>query len=313
MIKRILAVLFFVFAAQYAKADSEKTKPEWVHNPYAVCSQNELCAVGVGPGLNTAKADARSGLAKVFEARIKSSFEASLDQDNDETKSKVKDFISESSDVMLNAVEIKETYETPTEIYALAVLNRPVAAKITQEEIDDLDQKMLSLLKEDTPAAAVQLEKLYEQRRSLNQRHIVLTGSPVIEEVTYDQVYGNKKARIGKRHIFLALEGYPDKAFDQTVRSVLRENGYTFARTPSDTTPYVIISLIPEEQYSNINGFVKYNYYFTMQAPDRKTGKIVDVLTTTLTETGRNEQQAHSNALNSLKEYLNENILNLNF
>ena len=312
MIKRIFLTVLFLMTAAQAQAKSKQEKPEWINNPYAVCAKEELCAVGVGSGLNSAKADARSGLAKVFEARIKSSFESTLNQNDDETTSKIRDYVSESSDVLLNAVEIKETFDTPTDVYALAVLNKPAAARITQEEIDDLDQKMKALLQEDSPAAAVRLEKLYEQRRGLNQRHIVLTGSPVIEEVTYDQVYGNKKARIGKRHIFLSVAGKPDKAFDQTVRGVLKENGYTFADEADGRTPRVIISLQPEKQYSNIDGFVKYAYHFTMKAPDKK-GKTIDVLATTLTETGRNERQAFSNALESLKAYLNENVLNLNF
>lgn len=312
MIKRIFLTVLFLMTAAQAQAKSKQEKPEWINNPYAICAKEELCAVGVGSGLNSAKADARSGLAKVFEARIKSSFESTLDQNDDETTSKIRDYVSESSDVLLNAVEIKETFDTPTDVYALAVLNKPAAARITQEEIDDLDQKMKALLQEDSPAAAVRLEKLYEQRRGLNQRHIVLTGSPVIEEVTYEQVYGNKKARIGKRHIFLSVAGKPDKAFDQTVRGVLKENGYTFADEADGRTPRVIISLQPEKQYSNIDGFVKYAYHFTMKAPDKK-GKTIDVLATTLTETGRNERQAFSNALESLKAYLNENVLNLNF
>ena len=312
MIKRIFLTVLFLMTAAQAQAKSKQEKPEWINNPYAVCAKEELGAVGVGSGLNSAKADARSGLAKVFEARIKSSFESTLDQNDDETTSKIRDYVSESSDVLLNAVEIKETFDTPTDVYALAVLNKPAAARITQEEIDDLDQKMKALLQEDSPAAAVRLEKLYEQRRGLNQRHIVLTGSPVIEEVTYEQVYGNKKARIGKRHIFLSVAGKPDKAFDQTVRGVLKENGYTFADEADGRTPRVIISLQPEKQYSNIDGFVKYAYHFTMKAPDKK-GKTIDVLATTLTETGRNERQAFSNALESLKAYLNENVLNLNF
>lgn len=312
MIKRIFLTVLFLMTAAQAQAKSKQEKPEWINNPYAVCAKEELCAVGVGSGLNSAKADARSGLAKVFEARIKSSFESTLNQNDDETTSKIRDYVSESSDVLLNAVEIKETFDTPTDVYALAVLNKPAAARITQEEIDDLDQKMKALLQEDSPAAAVRLEKLYEQRRGLNQRYIVLTGSPVIEEVTYEQVYGNKKARIGKRHIFLSVAGKPDKAFDQTVRGVLKENGYTFANEADGRTPRVIISLQPEKQYSNIDGFVKYAYHFTMKAPDKK-GKTIDVLATTLTETGRNERQAFSNALESLKAYLNENVLNLNF
>lgn len=305
-----LALMSFSSVAYAAK--KEEKKPTWLNNPYAACAQEEMCAVGVGEGMNRAKADARSGIAKIFEARIKSSFEQTITQDGDDTSSKIRDFVAEDSDVIIQAVEIKETYKTTTEVYALAVLNKRVAAKITREDIGDLDQKMEALLTEDTPAAAVRLEKLYEQRRGLNQRYIVLTGSSIMESVTYDQVYKNKKARIGKKHIYLTVQGKANKAFDQTVRNVMKDNGYTFAASETNETPRVIISWEADEQYSNINGFVKYDYHFTMKAPDKK-GKIIDVLATTVSESGRNEKQAQKNALDTLKVYLDENMINLNF
>ena len=224
----------------------------------------------------------------------------------------MKDYISDESEVILEAVEIKETYESPEDVYALAVLNKPTAARVTKQDIDDLDKKMQALLKEDTPAAAVQLEKLYEERRGYNRRYTVLTGHPMDEVVGYDQVYGNKKDRIGKRHIFLTVDGKPNTAFDQAVRSVLKENGYTFAASASEETPKVTISFEEEEQYIKVKGFVKYAYHFTMKAPDKK-GRMIDVLATTIEESGRNQKQAFKNALTSLKDYIKENILNLNF
>ncbi|MBO4520462.1 MAG: LPP20 family lipoprotein [Alphaproteobacteria bacterium] len=288
------------------------SKPKWISDPAAACSPNELCAVGTGASLKRAQADARNQIAKVFESKIKSSFETTFIDENDTSYSKVKDYISDESEVILESVEIKETYETPTDVYALAVLNKPTAARITKQDIDDLDQKMTALLKEDTPAAAVQLEKLYEERRSYNRRYTVLTGHPMDEVVGYDQVYGNKKDRIGKRHIFLTVAGKPNTAFDQAVRSVLKENGYTFAASASESTPKVVISFEEEEQYIKVKGFVKYAYHFTMKAPDKK-GQMIDVLATTIEESGRNQQQAFKNALSSLKDYIKENILNLNF
>lgn len=295
-----------------ACASTNTGKPKWINDPYAVCAQEEMCAVGSGASAGRAKTDARSGLAKVFESRIQSSYESVLNQENDDTSSKARDFVSEKSDVILQSVEIKETYETASEVFALAVLNKPVAARITKQDIDDLDEKMLALLQEKTPAAAVKLEKLYEQRRGLNQRYIVLTGKPAMEEVTYDQVYGSKKANIGKRHIFLTVQGKAAPSFDQAVRSVLKENGYTFAVDETEQTPKVEISFKEEEEYLNIRGFVKFTYHFTMRAPD-KNGRMIDVLATSFEETGRNQKQAYSLALAALKAYLQENILNLNF
>ena len=309
-------LVFLVQACATANAKSANTgkKPKWVDNPSAACAANELCAVGTGASVKRAQADARNQMAKVFESKIKSSFETTFIDENDKSYSKVRDYISDESDVILQAVEVKETYddEKTGDVYALAVLNKPTAARITKKDIEDLDEKMQALLKEDTPAAAVQLEKLYEERRSYNRRYAVLTGHPMDEVIKYDQVYGNKKDRIGKRHIYLAVEGKANPAFDQAVRSVLKQNGYTFAASASEETPKVLISIDEEEQYMKVKGFVKYAYNFTMKGPDKK-GRMIDVLATTIEETGRNQQQAFKNAMESLKAYIQENVLNLNF
>ena len=315
-----LTSLFLAFALQAcatistnAKTTTE-SKPKWVNDPSSACASNELCAVGTGATVKRAQADARNQIAKIFESKIKSSFETTFIDENDTSYSKVKDYISDESEVILQSVEVKETYEDEKsgDVYALAVLNKPTAARITKQDIDNLDQKMLALMKEDTPAAAVQLEKLYEERRTHNRRYTVLTGHPMTEQVTYDQVYGNKKTRIGKRHIFLTVDGKPNAAFDQAVRSVLKENGYTFAASASEETPKVTISFEEEEQYIKVKGFVKYAYHFTMRAPDKKD-QMIDVLATTIEESGRSQQQAFKNALTSLKTYIQENILTLNF
>ncbi len=310
--KKYLIVFCLLLLVSPAYAKSKEVKPEWLNDPYSVCAKEELCAVGMGSGLNSAKADARRGLSKVFETRVKSSYEESLSQSGEETQSKIKDFVSESSDVMLQAVEIKQTYETKTDVYALAVLNKTIASRMTKEEMEGLDEKMLALLKDDSPASAVQIEKLYEQRRTLNQRYIVLAGNGLEEEVTYDQVYANKKAKVGKRHLYMDKSEKLKPALYQTVQNVMKENGFTFAQKQEKDTPKVVLSFVEEPQYMKVEGFVKYSYHFTMKAPDKK-GKMIEFLSTTITETGRNQEQTFSSALESLKVYLNENIMNLNF
>lgn len=302
--------ILLLSACASAKADKAAT-PEWVDSPYAECSADELCAVGSGRSLTAAKADGRAGLAKVFQARVKSSFSSETKANGDDLAFNARDYVSESSDVLLTATDIRDTFTENGTVYALATLDKAKAAKITREEIDDLDAKMEALLKEDSPAAAVKLEKLYEQRRGINQRYITLTGQPIVESVSYEQVYGNKKARIGKRHIYLQSRG-GSPAFVQAVRKVLAENGYTFAVKPDLNTPVVGISLQAEEQFLKVKGFVKYDYHFTLSAPDKR-GVDAEVLATTLTESGLNEKQAYGKALESLQDYLKENILNLNF
>ncbi|MBR4126104.1 MAG: hypothetical protein IKR09_00830, partial [Alphaproteobacteria bacterium] len=128
-------------------------------------------------------------------------------------------------------------------------------------------------------------------------------------------LHGGRKlhiaAEIGE-HRRLTVQGKAAPSFDQAVRSVLKENGYTFAVDETEQTPKVEISFKEEEEYLNIRGFVKFTYHFTMRAPD-KNGRMIDVLATSFEETGRNQKQAYSLALAALKAYLQENILNLNF
>ncbi len=317
MMKRLFLTIggfFFLFALTACAADKTvKTElPAWVNSPYASCSADELCAVGTASNFALAKADARNGLAKVFQARIKSSFESDTRVKNDDVSSEMRDFVSETSDVMLNATEIRETFKDNGKFYALATLDKNKAARITREEIDDLDEKMTALLQDESPAAAVRLEKLYEKRRGLNQRYITLAGESIPESVSYDQVYGNKKARVGKRHVYLSPKAGSKPSFVQTVRGVMTENGYTFATVPTEKTPVVHVSMTAERQFLKVDGFVKYDYHFVLSAPD-KNGVDVERLATTFTESGLNENQAYSKAILSLKDYLKENILNLYF
>lgn len=317
MMKRLFLTIggfFFLFALTACAADKTvKTElPAWVNSPYASCSADEFCAVGTASNFALAKADARNGLAKVFQARIKSSFESDTRVKNDDVSSEMRDFVSETSDVMLNATEIRETFKDNGKFYALATLDKNKAARITREEIDDLDEKMTALLQDESPAAAVRLEKLYEKRRGLNQRYITLAGESIPESVGYDQVYGNKKARVGKRHVYLSPKAGSKPSFVQTVRGVMTENGYTFATVPTEKTPVVHVSMTAERQFLKVDGFVKYDYHFVLSAPD-KNGVDVERLATTFTESGLNENQAYSKAILSLKDYLKENILNLYF
>ena len=82
MIRQILLTGLFLGAVLPARAEADKKAPEWTKSPDAACTKNEICAVGIGSGLNSAKANARNELAKIFETQIKSSFETILLQNN---------------------------------------------------------------------------------------------------------------------------------------------------------------------------------------------------------------------------------------
>jgi len=296
-----------IFAAACSSAAAE-SRPKWVDNPYEVCSKDEMCAVGIGSGLKMARADARNNIAKIFETRVKSTFSSETTSDGDKVKEKVSDYLNVETDMLIEAVEIKDTYNTKTDVYALAVLNKKTASRLTSDDMERLDDKMRALLRDDTPASAVALQKAYEQRAALNRRYAVLTGAPKPEAVGYDSVYGAMKSRVGRRHVYLLVKG--SSAFGNAVRSVMADNGYTFADEAGKDSPQVTVTFNGTEQYMNVPGFVKYRYDFTLKAPDANQVTVTK-LSSEFETTGRNKSQAEAAALEELKAYLNENILTL--
>ena len=310
--KRMLFIGFAAFlSVSCAHATAQKNeRPAWVDNPYKVCSADQMCAVGVGSRLKMARADARSGIAKIFESKIQSSFSSDLSSKNDEITQNVRERLDVETDMLIDAVEIKETYETPTDFYALAVLNKNTAVEKTIRELTLLDNQMRALTSDDTPASAVRMEELYFKRNGINQRYIVLTGKSYPETVTYDDVAKAKKNRIGKRHIFLKVDASP--VLESAVKQVLTQNGYTFAKNRTRETPFVTVSIVAERAHLNVEGFVKYVYHLTLSGPDKK-GTAVELLSTSFDGSGRNEKQAAASIADEVKEYLAENILKLSF
>ena len=308
-IPAVLAALA-VASCAHARSGSQNDRPDWIDNPYKVCAKDEMCAVGVGSQLKMARADARSGIAKIFESRVQSSFSSTTASDNDAIAESVRDHLNVETDMLIDAVEIKETFETPTDYYALAVLNKNTAIEKTVRELQLLDSQMANLMRDTTPASAVKLEKTYFERVGINQRYIVLTGKSYPEEVTYDDVYKAKKSRVGARHIYLVTNAAP--VLESAVKEVLTQNGYTFAKNRTQKTPAVRVKITPEQAHLNVAGFVKYVYHFTLSGPDKK-GVEVELLSTSFDGSGRNEKQAAASVADDLKAYLSENILNLNF
>lgn len=300
------------FFGQTANAD--KTIPAWVNNPYEVCSEEQFCATGFGEGLSLARSDARAGIGKIFETKVRSSFSSSLSQENGEVKSSDRDVVFEESDVLLTAVEIKETYESPAGVYALAVLNKPLAASLLQDEISKLDEKMELLLSDKEPASVKKAERLYEKRQTLNQRYIILTGHPALEVVSYEDIFKAKKAAGTKRDIYLVFKGEQDPAVEDAVKSVFIDNGYALVQTPSEQARSVVFSMKSKKVPLSVDKFEKYIFYFSMtSAQNSKNQKEAQILSTSIEAIELSEEQALITALEEFEVYLQDHLDDFNF
>lgn len=197
------ALAFGLICVSFAVSAKEAEQPEWVSNPTAKCHENEFCSVGIGSSAKKADADASSGIAKIFEAKVKASFSSTTESSNDEVSSAVSSSVSESVSATVSNMEIKERFQKGNTFYSFAVLNKDRSAKMVREKIGDIDERMEMLLTDDTAMSAAKLEKLYEQRLGLNQQHIVLAGKGIPSTVSYSDVFKNKKAKTGGKDFYL--------------------------------------------------------------------------------------------------------------
>lgn len=307
--KLLISILMAQALTACASSRVTDTVPNWISSAEKTCSLNELCAVGNGPTEKSARADAIGELSKILETRVQTTFNQNITQLNDTEKQMINDSVTTSSDVVLNSAMVKETYQKGTNWYALASLDIEKASKIIRQDIYTIDEKMTALFEDITPSSAKQLEKLYEKRLNLNQRYAVLKNTTIDPKFSFEQIFKNSQAKVGVHHVYLQTNGSP--AFSTLVKSILTENGYTFA-TIDNKYPNVIAKLTAEKLYLKVEGFVKYNFHFTLSGP-AKNGTTIDVLAETFEGSGRDMNQAEKSILPDLKKYLSSKITELPF
>jgi hypothetical protein len=309
---RLFSVAILCFSLmQTALSAGAETLPAWVNNPYAVCSEKSFCATGFGESLTLAKADARAGIGKIFETKIRSSFSSFLSQEDGEVKSSDREVILEETDAFMTAVDIKETYSSQAGVYALAELDKTLAASLLKEEISKLDEKIEILLSDTEPSSVRKAEKLYEKRLSLNQRYIILTGRPMLEFVSYKDIFKTKKAAIAHQNIFLSFQGEQDAATENTVKKIFIDNGYVLEKSPSAENRHIVFEIKSKKVPISVNKFEKYIFYFSIKQTDNaKTEK--EILSTAVEAVELSKEQALQTALDEFEVFFQEHLDDFN-
>lgn len=299
-----------MICASFAVQAKEDKAPGWISNPYSVCDETAFCAAGSANNLNAAGAQARAGIAKIFQAQVKSSLSSSTESNNDAVSSSARHSLSEESDVLLKTVEIKETFRQGETFYALAFLDKQKAARIIAAEIDDLDSKMEVFLQDDNAASARKAEKLYEKRRALNELMIVLTGKGVLESFSFADVFKNRKEKTKGGDICLNIVGTKNAAFKNVVKNVFKNGGYVIS---NDCSVKVTVSVQADREPMDIEGLEKYSFSFSVKAKEILSGKQTLLFETSLGEAGQNTDQALSLLINDFKQELTESIGDFSF
>lgn len=291
-----------------------KEEPKWVKNPDKACKKSELCAVGEGEGLSSAKRNARLAIGKIFGTRIKSDFKEKIASMGKTVSQEMSDEVQELTDIALEGVEVNKTYESKTGWFALASLNKRKTAEKFKREIDKLDEKMLVFMDDATAGSLMKVEPLYIKREELNSRYAFLTGQAFPPVISYEDVFKGKRAATGSMIVHIYLDEKEPKEVETILSKALSDRGYktTSGRKRNKNSTHIVSGeFTSEKQYLKVDGFEKWKFLFAIKA---KTAAKVEsgVLNHAVTTTGRSFEQAKERALPEIEEFIKKNIEKLN-
>ncbi|MBI2520597.1 MAG: LPP20 family lipoprotein [Bdellovibrio sp.] len=314
-----------VSSSQSKAKEGGRERPAWIDSPDEGCSEQELCAVGEGPGKMVAEANARNSIAQVFETRVKGSSTVTT---TSETKSnnnglqsgKVNETtakqIEELTDEVLKGVEIKKTYDDRKlkTVFALASLNKEEALGRFRDEMKPLDTQIEELVKDGRRSSLNKALKLNDKREALNQRYAILAGGPFPAKVSLKELLGKKREK-GKENVIVFVEfEAPKEAQDlkNLVSGVLTENDYKVV--VDDGAPHLYSvqgELVHEQEHMQVAGFEQHKFILTVRSMD-KSGAKLGGLDHTSVQNGRSFNQCLAKALPELKQFLKDNLVLLN-
>jgi len=316
--KKYLCLLMILFSALGWAA-----KPKWLSETGAYCGQQKLCAVGEGSGHLSAESNAMNALAKIFGTHVQSKLEiynkSSSQTDESGPLSGVDDeevtaTIKEKTDQLLVGVEVKEKYETPDGIFALAVLNKIKGAKILKTQMQEIDEKIKGWFKDGRRASLNKILKEFKIRGNLNLKHQVLTEKSYPSPITYRQVIAKKaKKRAKKVVVFVDFKSFEKKSpLKHVFINALVDNDYLVVVKKALPHQYIVKGeLTTEKTYFNVKGFEKHHFHFKIVS-EKLDGKKLGALNFSSEQIGRDQRQSFNKASVEIKKYIIENLDELN-
>lgn len=317
------AVLSLCFLFLFGCASSSKTElkapsstPEWVNDPMSACSEmEEICGSSTGQGQIIADGNARKAIALVFESKITSTMTTSKTarQDSGETiEGKTQEYYSddltESTNQMLEGVEIKKRYQDKDGYYALASLNKVKAAKRLASLIKELDEKLIPLNKENKKTNYGKMRKLYLEREVLNARHEFLVGRRVLGSVSFEDILKKKSITLKNNLVFIKTK---DDAFLPMISRLVTERGFKIAKDESKADVEIVANVESKKEYLNVDGFEKYAFSVNLSSADEK-GEKLGALEFSIMAVGRSFDQAKEKIRPDIERFVEDHFDELN-
>lgn len=297
-------------------------QPKWVNNPVEFCSSNQLCAVGEATGRMGAEGEARKALSSIFRTKVKGSTDATTtststikeDVVSGSTEEEVISKVRTMTEEVLEGVEIAEFYEDSESVYALAILNKPTAAKRIKSKINDVDEDIKNLYDDGRRGSLNKALKMFSVRQNLNERYEFLSSSRYRGPVSKNMILNKKKAKakLGTTILLKIDEISTTGEMKQVVVDSLLASDYKVVTAATLKHDFVLnTKLSAEKEYFNVKGFEKYKFLLAFEA-QKKSGKKHGSIETAVTETGRDFTQAYEKALPKIRKFVSDRFDDLN-
>lgn len=292
-----------------------KAEPKWLSDLSSECKKSELCAVGSGMSLSMAKVNATSGIAKIFETKIKSTFTTELTIDGGQENQWGSERIEEATEMALNGVVHPLTYSGKEEYFALAKVKKSKLARIYQNEMNKLSDKMKALSEVERTGALFELENLYKTWDVFQSRYSFLTGIDQRPPISYREILRRKQKAASDVVIHLYLDEKKPQQLTPHLESILTQIGYSIAKgkvLDSDATHLLIGKIKWQKEFLKVEGFEKYKFIFNLNAKNRRHLQS-GTMSFSVSETGRDFEQAYQKAMTRIKDYIVKDLHKISF
>lgn len=316
--KKTISMISLTFIMNTAIAG----QPKWVNNPDEFCPNHELCAVGEATGRMGAEAEARKALSSIFQTKIKASTKVTTESQSSiavdvvegGATEEVTSTVKAMTEQVLDGVEIKQFYEDSESVYALAVLNKPEAAKRLKSKINDVDEDIRNFYKDGRRGNLNKALKKFLVRQNLNERYEFLASNRYQAPISKAMILKKKaaKAKLGTT-IFLKVEEVGSAGeLKQIATNNLIASDYKVVNKADLKHDFILnTKLSAEKEYFNVKGFEKYKFILSFEA-QTKQGKKHGSLETAVTQTGRDFAQAYAKAIPELRKFIADKFDDLN-
>lgn len=317
--KKIFFLSFLILlgcSSSKTEVKAPSSAPSWINDPMSACSEiEEICGSSNGDGQIIADGNARKTIALIFESKITStmtSSKTSRQETGDSIEGKTQEYYSsdltESTDQLLEGVEIKSRYQDKDGYYALASLNKIKAAKRLASLIKELDEKLIPLNKENKKTNYGKMRKLHLDREVLNARHEFLVGRRILGSVSFEDILKKKNISLKNNLVLLRIK---DPSLMPMISRLVTERGFKISKDEAAADLEIKAVVDNKKEYLNVDGFEKYSFLIKLNSSNEK-GEKLGAIEFSAMAVGRSFDQAQEKIRPDIERFIEDHFDELN-